>query len=55
MKFVSQYGGFWGFDGRDMVMVLKTKKAQAVAKRRIPDGMIRKETLDGKTVMVCRF
>jgi hypothetical protein len=54
-EFTKRLGGEWGFDGLDMVIGLKTKKAVSAAKREIPDGLIRKETLGGKTGMVCRF
>jgi hypothetical protein len=54
-KFVAQYGGRWGFDGRDMMVFLHTKKAIAAAKRLLPFDTIRMETPDGKPTMICRF
>jgi hypothetical protein len=55
IKFVAQYGGQWGFDGRDMMVMLPTKKTIAAAKRLLPFDTIRQETPDGQPMMVCRF
>jgi hypothetical protein len=54
-KFVKAYGGRWGFDGSDMCIFLKTKKAVAEAKREIPRGLICKENIDGKNETIIRF
>jgi hypothetical protein len=55
IQFVEQYSGDWGFDGRDMLIKVPTKRAQIAAKRIIPEGIVKKETIDGITMMVCRF